>query len=98
MSGKMAAIVGYMLGQEFTTPAIEDICRTSDDCCLAQQEGDIGYNVFLGAYSDLKRNWHELVTMPEVGLTAEEEAHCLNLLSTKIRQVNAGIAEELSEI
>lgn len=84
MSGKMAAIVGFFMGKEYTTPAIEQLCVTMDGFCLAQQAGDVGFNSFLGQYSEVERNWRDLVTIPEVGLTEQEEVYCLKLLQTRV--------------
>lgn len=89
MSSKMAAIVGYLLGQEYTSPALDSICVTSDGYCLAQQAGDIGFNHFLGDYADLAMNWQNL--MECVGLSTDEETYCLNLLQTRIQHYS-GVA------
>lgn len=71
MSGKMRAITEFLLGMERTTdPAIDAMIRTSDNCVLAQYCGDLGYNAFIGAYDDLKRNWQELLAC--AGLTKDE--------------------------
>lgn len=85
MSDKMAAIVGFFMGKEYTTPAIERLCVTMDGCCLAQQAGDVGFSIFLGQYSEVERNWRDLVTIPEVGLTEQEEVYCLKLLQTAVQ-------------
>jgi hypothetical protein len=39
MSGKMAAIVGYILDERFSDPAISELVVTSDGFVLAQTEG-----------------------------------------------------------
>lgn len=85
MSSKMAAIVGFFMGKEYTTPAIEALCVTSDGYCLAQQAGDIGFNSFLGEFSEVERNWRKLVTITEVGLTEQEEQYCLKLLQMRVQ-------------
>ena len=74
------------VGEEFTTPKIAEIIVTSDGYCLAQQEGDIGHNAFLGTYTDLVRNWQGLITTDGVDLTPAEIEHCLTLPRTRIRQ------------
>lgn len=74
MSGKMAAILGYLLGEAWTDPALTDLCITSDGYLLGQEAGDVGMNAFLGAASDLAANLERLVELPEVGLTADETA------------------------
>ena len=70
MSPKMAAIVGCILGRPFTQPSISELVITSDGCVLARHKGDIGYNDFIGARSDLERNWNRLLDV--AGLTNGE--------------------------
>lgn len=69
MSGKMAAIVGYILGERFSEPAISELV-TSDGFVLAQQEGEVGANDLIGSEVDLNRNLIELVTA--AGLSPDE--------------------------
>ena len=85
MSPRMAAIVGYLMGKEYTTPTISGLCVTSDGYCLAQHAGDIGFNDFIGEYSEVERNWRNLVGITEVGLSEQEEIYCLKLLQTKVQ-------------
>jgi hypothetical protein len=61
MSGKMAAIVGYILGEPFTEPAISELVVTADGFVLAQNEGDIGANDLVGTERDLNRNLLDLI-------------------------------------
>ena len=82
MSGKMAAIVGYILDQEFTDPSIDDMCITSDGMVLAQHKGDCGMNDFIGAESDLKRNWSRLLTA--AGLTEDQRKAAEQLYGERI--------------
>jgi hypothetical protein len=70
MSGKMAAIVGYILDEALTNPAINELVVTSDGFVLAQHDGDVGDNDFMGQESDLLRNWKNL--LDTAGLTPEE--------------------------
>jgi Zn-dependent peptidase ImmA (M78 family)/DNA-binding XRE family transcriptional regulator len=62
MSGKMAAIVGYVLEERFTEPAIAEIAVMSDGFVLAAREGDSGANELLGTRRDLDRNLVTLLT------------------------------------
>jgi hypothetical protein len=62
MSGKMAAIVGYILEERFTEPAIAEMAVTSDGFVLAAREGDSGANELLGSRRDLDRNLVTLLT------------------------------------
>ena len=61
MSGKMAAIVGHILGIEVTDPVIDALFVTSDGFVLAQHVGDCGANDFIGAYAELRSNWVRLL-------------------------------------
>jgi hypothetical protein len=70
MSGKMAAVVAYILDVRFTEPAISELVVTSDGFVLVATEGDIGANDLLGTEADLNRNLLSLVEA--AGLTDEE--------------------------
>ena len=70
MSGRMAAIVGYILDERFSDPAISELVVTSDGFVLAQSEGEVGANDLIGSETDLNRNLLDLITA--AGLSAEE--------------------------
>ncbi len=70
MSGKMAAIVGYILDERFSDPAISELVVTSDGFVLAQSEGEVGANDLIGTETDLNRNLLDLITA--AGLSAAE--------------------------
>ena len=70
MSGKMAAIVGYIVGERFSDPAISELVVTSDGFVLAQHEGEVGANDLLGSEVDLNRNLLDLISA--AGLSDEE--------------------------
>ena len=53
MSGKMAAIVGCILGERFSEPTISELVVTADGIVLAQTEGDVGANEIIGTEVDL---------------------------------------------
>jgi hypothetical protein len=59
MSGKMAAIVGFILGESWTTPEIEALSVTSDGFVLTDAE-------FFGEAADLDRNLLNLLAAAEV--------------------------------
>jgi len=84
MSGMMAAIVGYILDQRFTDPAISELVVTSDGFVLAQSEGEVGANDMIGEEVDLNRN---LLTLIEAaGLTQEEIQEFGRLQRRRIRR------------
>ena len=59
MSGKMAAIVGYILGESWTEPEIAALSVTSDGFVLTDAE-------FFGEAADLDRNLLNLLVAAEV--------------------------------
>jgi hypothetical protein len=84
MSGRMAAIVGYILDESFTDPAISELVVTSDGFVLAQQEGDIGANEMIGGETDLNRNL--LALIHAAGLTEEEVSEFGRMQRERIRR------------
>jgi len=70
MSGKMAAIVGYIVDERFSEPAISEMVVTSDGFVLAQTEGEVGANDLIGEEADLNRN---LLTLIEAAGLSEDE-------------------------
>ena len=67
MSGKMAAIVGYILDERFSDPAISELVVTSDGFVLAQTEGEVGANEMIGTEVDLNRNLLDLIAAAGLG-------------------------------
>lgn len=65
MSGKMAAIVAYILGESWTEPEIAALSVTSDGFVLTDAE-------FFGEAADLDRNLLNLLVAAEA--TAQERA------------------------
>ena len=82
MSGKMAAVVGYVLGANFVDPAITEINVTSDGFVLARVQGDAGASRFIGNYADLLRNWLHLVGT--AGLSRREFIEARGLFAARI--------------
>jgi hypothetical protein len=70
MSGKMAAIFGYILDERFSDPAISELVVTSDGFVLAEREGEVGANDMIGSEADLNRNLLDLISA--AGLTEAE--------------------------
>ena len=64
ISPKMAAIVGYILDQEWSSPVIEDITITMDGHAIA------GVHGYIGAATELERNVADL--LDAASLTEEE--------------------------
>jgi hypothetical protein len=84
MSGKMAAIVGYILDERFSDPAISELVVTSDGFVLAQSEGEVGANDIIGDEADLNRNLLSLIEA--AGLSDEEIREFGRLQRERIRR------------
>jgi hypothetical protein len=70
MSGRMAAVVGYILGRRWSRPRIAELVVTSDSWALARNAGHIGFDTIVGTATDLERNWNNLLRA--AGLTGKE--------------------------
>src|SRR6266545_934588 len=75
-SGMFTAVLGALLGQDWTTPRLVELTITSDECLLGRAEGDVGFNVFLGSPEDLLNNL--LGISDAAGLTPEERRWLLD--------------------
>ncbi len=75
MSGKMAAIVGYILGESWTEPAITALSVTSDGFVTTESE-------FMGEAADLDRNLLNLLIAAE--LTPDERAEFERLYRERV--------------
>lgn len=84
MSGKMAAVVGYILEEPFTDPAINELVVTSDGFVLAESEGEVGANDLIGEEADLNRNLLSLIEA--AGLTDDEVAEFGRLQRMRIKR------------
>ena len=70
MSGRMAAVVGYILGRRWTRPRIAELVVTSDGWVLARNAGHVGFDTIVGSARDMARNWDNLLRAAE--LTGDE--------------------------
>ena len=75
MSGKMAAIVGHILGESWTEPAIAALSVTSDGFVTTESE-------FMGEAADLDRNLLNLLVAAE--LTPDERAEFERLYRERV--------------
>lgn len=92
MSGKMAAIVGYVVGQEWTAPEIAELAVTSDGFVLARLRGDIGCNDWVSSAEDMDRNVANL--LEAAGLTPDEKTEWQRLFKARVmdwRPVNGHV-------
>ncbi len=81
-SGKMMALVAYVLGERWTTPSIGEIEITSDGHVMASHEGDVGMNEMIGSMEDLRNNWRRLLRA--AGLTEAERKDAEKLFRRSI--------------
>ncbi len=84
MTGKMAAIVGYILDERLSEPSISELVVTSDGFVLAQREGEVGANEMIGSETDLNRNLLDLIAA--AGLTEDEIQEFGRLQRQRIRR------------
>ena len=49
LSPMFVAILGYVIDEEITKPAIASLCITSDKFVMAMNQDDIGLNHFIGS-------------------------------------------------
>ena len=82
MSGIMAAILGYILGETWSEPEIRELHVTADGFLLARRSGDIGCNDFIGGLGDWDANLRRLFEVAEV--TTEEQQEFAELWQHKV--------------
>ena len=85
MSPMMAAIVGYVLSESFTDPAIAEITVSeAENLVYFRKAGAVGFDG-LQSLEDLRNNWNRLLDV--AGLTADERKCAVELFRSKIRTV-----------
>lgn len=85
MSPMMAAIVGYVLSESFTEPAIAEITVSEvENLVYFRKAGAVGFDG-LQSLEDLRNNWNRLLDV--AGLTADERKCAVELFRSKIRTV-----------
>jgi len=60
------AILGWMVGEKWTSPAIEDIAVTVDGYFTIKEEGHLGFDRFGGNVGDLVRNVQGVAEVAEL--------------------------------
>src|SRR3954464_3963444 len=78
-SGMFTAILGCLLGEDWSTPRIEELLLTPDRCLLARLEGQAGFDAFLRAEADLIRNVHGVASV--AGLDGDETGYLLGKIA-----------------
>jgi len=60
------AILGCLLGEDWTTPRLAEMVITPDGHLLGRCDGEAAFKAFLGASDDLIRNIHGIVPIAEL--------------------------------
>lgn len=66
VSDHFRAILGCLLGEDWTTPRLVDMQITPDGHLLGRCEGEASLRAFLGASEDLLRNIHGVAAVAEL--------------------------------
>jgi hypothetical protein len=66
LSDHFEAILGCLLGEDWTTPRLIGMVITPDGHILGRCEGDSSFKAFLGASEDLIRNIHGVAPVAEL--------------------------------
>lgn len=85
MSPLMAAVVGFVLDQQFTNPQIAEITVSeSENIAYMRKDGAVGFDG-LQSLEDLRNNWNRLIDV--AGLTPEERQEAVRLFISKVEKV-----------
>ena len=66
VSEHFQAILGCLLGEDWTTPRLVEMVITPDGHLLGRCEGDVSFKAFLGDSGDLVRNIHWVAPIAEL--------------------------------
>jgi hypothetical protein len=66
VSEHFQAILGCMLGEDWTTPRLVEMTITPDGHLLGRCEGEPSFKAFLGASQDLLNNIHGIAKVAEL--------------------------------
>ena len=66
VSDKFQAILGCILGVDWTTPRLVELVITPDGHLLGRCDGQTSFEAFLGEAADLIRNIHGVATVAEL--------------------------------
>lgn len=82
ISGKMVAIVAYILGAEFADPPIVGVTIDENGLVLARTARHRDHTDMIGSHADLERSWHSLLDAAR--LTSQERMDAEVLYATRI--------------
>ena len=66
VSDHFQAILGCLLGEDWTTPRLVEMVITPDGHLLGRCDGEASFQAFLGASADLLKNVHGVVEVAEL--------------------------------
>jgi hypothetical protein len=66
VSDHFQAILGCLLGEDWTTPRLIEMVITPDGHMLGRCDGEAGFKVFLGVSEDLTKNIHGVAPVAEL--------------------------------
>src|SRR3954451_13724099 len=66
VSDHFRAILGYLLGEDWTTPRLVEMVITPDGHLLGRCDGEAAFKAFLGASADLLKNVHGVAEVAEL--------------------------------
>ncbi|HEY7328031.1 MAG TPA: hypothetical protein VH592_10345 [Gemmataceae bacterium] len=66
VSDHFQAILGGLLGEDWTTPRLVEMVLTPDGHLLGRCDGEAAFQVFLGASTDLLKNIHGVAEVAEL--------------------------------
>ena len=66
VSDHFQAILGCLLGEDWTTPRLVEMVITPDGHLLGRCEGQVSFKAFLGASEDLLKNIHGVAPVAEL--------------------------------
>ena len=66
VSDHFQAILGCLLGENWTTPRLVEMIITPDGHLLGRSDGEAAFKVFLGASEDLIKNIHGVAPVAEL--------------------------------
>jgi hypothetical protein len=84
VSEHFQAILGCLLGEDWTTPRLVEMVITPDGHLLGRCEGEASFKAFLGAAEDLLRNIHGVAKVAE--LDGDELGYLLGKVAEIKRQ------------
>lgn len=85
VSDHFRAILGCLLGEDWTTPRLVEMAETPDGHLLGRCDGDESFKAFLGASTDLSRNIHGVAAVAE--LDGDEIGYLVGKVAEIKRQV-----------